>query len=156
MPLRESLPDELIDNVTDLLRLRARAAAQSGDLSAWADKMLQTVCKSIDCFIEPAASVEAVAQWERNGGVGDLRAQRVKSPSRWKKGAGLHCESTMPAAQLFDDLTALGPVPTSPRVREVLETAEVVWLTKQQVADLPRGYRDWRAFSKTLQLAPKA
>ncbi|MGJ7489682.1 hypothetical protein [Variovorax sp. ZT4R33] len=153
MPLRESLPDELIDNVADLLRLRNKA--QGGDLSAWAEKMLQTACRSIDCFVEPAASVEAVAQWEGNGGAGDLRAQKARAPSRAKKWAGLHCEVAMPAAQLFDDLTALGPVPGAPRVREVLETADIVWLTKAQVAELPRGYRDWRAFSKTLQLAPK-
>ena len=55
----------------------------------------------------------------------------------------------------LDDLIALGPVPSRPRVREVLETAEVVWLTRAQVAGLPRGYRDWRAFSRTLQLSPK-
>jgi hypothetical protein len=153
MPLRESLPDELIDNVADLIGLRARV--QSRDLSAWADKMLKMACKSIECFIEPAASAEAVALWERNGGVGDMRAQGIRSGSRAKKWAGLHCESAMPAAQLFDDLTALGAVPSRPRVREVLETAEAVWLTKAQVGDLPRGYRDWRAFSKTLQLSPK-
>jgi len=49
----------------------------------------------------------------------------------------------------------LGPVPSRPRVREVLETAEVVWLTREQLAGLPRGHRDWRAFAKTLRLAPK-
>jgi hypothetical protein len=154
MPLRESLPDELIDNVADLIGLRARV--QSKDLSAWADNMLKTACKSIERFIDPAASAEAVAQWESNGGVGDLRAQGIRSASRAKKWAGLQCESAMPAAQLFDDLTALGSAPSRPRVREVLETAEVVWLTKAQVADLPRGYRDWRAFSRTLRLSPKA
>lgn len=153
MPLRESLPDELIENVADLLGLRAKA--RSADLSAWAEHMLQTACQRIDGFIDPAASVEAMAQWERNGGGGDLRAQRLRGASRAKRFAGLQCESAMPAAQLFDDLIALGPVPSRPRVREVLETAEVVWLTKEQVAGLPRGYRDWRAFSKTLRLSPK-
>lgn len=153
MPLRESLPDELIENVADLLGLRAKTT--SADLSTWAEHMLQTACRRIDGFVEPAASVEAVALWERNGGGGDLRAQRLRGASRAKKFAGLQCESAMPAAQLFDDLIALGPVPSRPRVREVLETAEVVWLTREQLAGLPRGYRDWRTFAKTLQLSPK-
>jgi hypothetical protein len=153
MPLRESLPDELIENVADLLGLRAKTA--SADLSAWAGHMLQAACQRIDVFVEPTASVEAMALWARNGGDGDLRAQRLRGASRAKRFAGLQCESAMPAAQLFDDLIALGPVPSRPRVREVLETAEVVWLTKEQVAGLPRGYRDWWTFSKTLQLSPK-
>lgn len=153
MPLRESLPDELIENVADLLGLRSKTT--SADLSAWADHMLQTACERIDGFVEPAASVEAVALWAHNGGSGDLRTQRLRGASRAKRFVGLQCESAMPAAQLFDDLIALGPAPSRPRVREVLETAEVVWLTRAQVADLPRGHRDWRAFARTLQLSPK-
>jgi len=158
MPLRDSLPNVLIDNVVDLLRMRANAAMDSDqkDLLSWADKMLDMACRHIETFVEPEVSVEAAARWQANGGKGDLRAQRYRKPSGWKRGAGLHFDHAVPPAQLLEDLLALGDHPTASSVRVILETAEVAWITTEQKKSIPEGRRDnWRAFYAKIPLADK-
>jgi hypothetical protein len=157
MPLRDSLPNVLIDNIVDLLRLRANAGSEHKDLQSWADKMLDAACRHIEYFVEPEVSVEAAARWKANGGTGDLRAQRNRKTSGWKRGAGLHFEHAVPVLQLRDDLIALGAHPTASSVRVILETAEVAWITTEQKKDIPEGRRDnWRAFYDKIALAPKS
>jgi hypothetical protein len=147
MPLRDSLPNELIDHVVELLRMRAGAQDREPLLFAWADKMLDTACRHIEHFVEPEVSVEAAARWKANGGKGDLRAQRYRKPSAWKRGAGLHYEHAVPVPRLRDELVALGANATAASVRVVLETAEIIWMTAEQkkafAKDIPRG-DDWR------------
>src|SRR5262249_45699371 len=121
------------------------------------DKMLRTACRHIEYFIEPEVSIEAAARWKQNGGEGDLSGQRYRAPSRWPRGEGLHFEHAVPAGQLYGELIALGPKPTAARVREVLETAEIVWIAAAE-NDFPKGPRsNWRELyaERKIGLVPK-
>ena len=58
----ESLPDELVDKVVDLLKMRAKAPKDPSDCALWIDKMLRTACRHIEYFVEPEISIKAAAR----------------------------------------------------------------------------------------------
>lgn len=142
MPVRH-LPDSVVSVVISLLN-DYQKPGQHEDASLWVKKMITTACRHLEYFVEPLVSKRA-AEIAKENNLGDLRSQRWRSRSKWPAGSDLYFEHARPAVDIFNALVALGANPDPGKVRDILMTAEVAWITVDEETRLPRsGRSDWR------------
>lgn len=105
--------------------------------------MLDIAVRHVEYFVECKVSIEAQKIADANGLI-DLQNTGFKAPSTWKAGKDLYFEHAKPVADVIKELLSDDSL-TLEKTREVLQTMEIAWITREEEKRLPKINRgNWQ------------
>jgi hypothetical protein len=142
MPIK-ALPENVALNIHHLLIQNHRDNLSDGE-KLWYKKMFDTAIRHLEYFVEPLVSVNSQNIPDANGW-GDLRLQRYRTPKAWPGGRELYWENATPVLDIRKSLMKLGANPNLEDILNIINQAEITWITRNEERLLPKtGRTDWR------------
>jgi hypothetical protein len=140
MPVK-NLPDSVVTAVFDLV-IQRKLVTNKKEMK-WLKKMLDIAVRHVEYFVECKVSIEAQKIADANGLI-DLQNTGFKAPSTWKAGKDLYFEHAKPVADVIKELLSDDSL-TLEKTREVLQTMEIAWITREEEKRLPKINRgNWQ------------
>jgi hypothetical protein len=103
---------------------------------------LKLLVRHMEIYVQPAVSRRAAAR-ARDMGLPDLRKMRWADQPKRMNDPGrkiFHFEHVVRVADMVDDILSLSP-PEAPAIENILRSATIAWILKEEDRSLPPGRR---------------